>query len=647
MTQLLGRSAMATAAAAQFVDVDEVHKMEIRAIRVQNYKSIHDSGRVTIEPDVTSLVGKNESGKTSLLEALYRLDPVESGLPTTFDPLRDYPRRFYGRDKASVPGYPVVEAELELSDADVRDLESRFGTGCVTKNRVTVRKGYANSLEWEPVLHQRAVVERFKSNPAFASIDVEAATTIEELRLIAGSVPEPQPALEQLITGLAKDPMAQFNKRLWDLAPAFILFTQYHTLPGAVSIRRLQSTPEQDLQPDERTALSLLRLAGVATEEFNESNYEARKAALEAAANTLTDEVFEFWTQNTELEVELDIEFRPVAGTPAPADEPWLQIRIRNTRHRVTLNFSERSAGFIWFFSFLAYFSEFRDEASHVLLLDEPGLNLHATAQADLLRYIEKRLAPDHQVIYTTHSPFMVQANHLERARLVEDVDRDGTKVVDDALGTTEETQFPLHAAIGMEVTQTLFIGAATLIVEGNADLMYIQTFSRILEEEGRTGLDAGWTVLPVGGLDKMPTFMALLTPQVYVVAVHDGAGHTPQRLKDLVDRRIIDASQLLALTDITGTKQADIEDMLDETFYLELVKASQTAQPDRDAMRPGPRIVPRIEAQVGPFSHYAPARHLADHEVELRSSIPDATLNAFEQLFEELNGKLAAHRSA
>ena len=103
-------------------------------------------------------------------------------------------------------------------------------------------------------------------------------------------------------------------------------------------------------------------------------------------------------------------------GAAAPLDRgPIFHIRVMNRRHRVSVSFDERSRGFVWFFSFLAYFSELEETNTNdlVLLLDEPGLALHATAQNDLLRYMEEKLAPEHQVIYTTHSPFMIYSEHL------------------------------------------------------------------------------------------------------------------------------------------------------------------------------------------------------------------------------------------
>src|SRR5699024_1411238 len=98
-------------------------------------------------------------------------------------------------------------------------------------------------------------------------------------------------------------------------------------------------------------------------------------------------------------------------------------IRVENTNHRVTVPLSERSAGFVWFFSFLSQFKQLKKHAGDsIILLDEPGLTLHGKAQADLLRYLVERILPDHQVIYTTHSPFMVPAHRLADVRVVEDV---------------------------------------------------------------------------------------------------------------------------------------------------------------------------------------------------------------------------------
>jgi predicted ATP-dependent endonuclease of OLD family len=96
-----------------------------------------------------------------------------------------------------------------------------------------------------------------------------------------------------------------------------------------------------------------------------------------------------------------------------------------------------------------------------------PGLSLHGRAQKDLLKLIDQRLAPRHQVIYTSHSPFMIDPDHLERVRTV--IDKVGTKVSPEIFKADEDTAAPLLTAMGIEMTQTLFIGEHTLLLEGPA----------------------------------------------------------------------------------------------------------------------------------------------------------------------------------
>jgi len=106
-------------------------------------------------------------------------------------------------------------------------------------------------------------------------------------------------------------------------------------------------------------------------------------------------------------------------GDPAPYNTGHVfATRIENTRHGVTVRFDERSTGFVWFFSFLVWFSQMEKTYGKklVILLDEPGLSLHGKAQADLLRYINEKLLPTYQVIYTTHSPFMIDAANVSRS---------------------------------------------------------------------------------------------------------------------------------------------------------------------------------------------------------------------------------------
>lgn len=161
-------------------------------------------------------------------------------------------------------------------------------------------------------------------------------------------------------------------------------------------------------------------------------------------------------------------------GKQAVHDE--MHVRMYDNRHMLSLPFDERSSGFQWFFSFLTAFSRYEyDNTPVIILLDEPALGLHAKAQRDFLRFIEERLSKRCQVIYTTHSPFMIQPDHLERARLVEDRGRDtGSVTTSDVLTTDSDTLFPLQAALGYDIAQHLIIAKDNLVVEGPSDFLFM-----------------------------------------------------------------------------------------------------------------------------------------------------------------------------
>ena len=155
-----------------------------------------------------------------------------------------------------------------------------------------------------------------------------------------------------------------------------------------------------------------------------------------------------------------------------------------------------------------------------ILLLDEPGLNLHAMAQNDFLRFIDESLAPKHQVIYSTHSPFMINLDHLNRVRTVQDVDDRGTVISDDVLTNDQETLFPVQVALSYRMAQSLFLAPHCLMVNAPSDLIYLQVLGEVAAARNRTRLDPRWVIIPVGGADNLPTLVSLLGENYVSVAV-------------------------------------------------------------------------------------------------------------------------------
>ncbi|WP_411746095.1 ATP-dependent nuclease, partial [Reinekea sp.] len=191
-----------------------------------------------------------------------------------------------------------------------------------------------------------------------------------------------------------------------------------------------------------------------------------------------------------------------------------------NAVYEVEVNLNERSRGFKWFFSFYVTFcadTNGGEAKDAVLLLDEPGLFLHAKSQSDLLNHLRDDF--DNQILFTTHSPFMIPTAQLTDVKTV-NIDQDrGTTVTNDPTGDST-TLFPLQAALGYEISQSLFIGSHNLIVEGVTDYWYLSAISDYLISIGKKGLEPNITITPAGGAQKIPYLVSLLASQNLNVVV-------------------------------------------------------------------------------------------------------------------------------
>jgi hypothetical protein len=251
----------------------------------------------------------------------------------------------------------------------------------------------------------------------------------------------------------------------------------------------------------------------------------------------------------------------------------------------------------------------------------------------------------------------MVHSDRLAQVRVVEDQKKTGTIVSSDVSGSDPRTIFPLQAALGWTIAQNLFISERNLLVEGPADLIYLKVVSGLLETSDK-GLRDDVTIVPVGGLDKLVTFIALLGANSLKIAVlHDYRGAPEQKLMDLVKQKLIapkmllNASQFRDLTKVGVSSQpSDTEDLFQEDFYLACFNLTFEKQLGKAALKmadlpPGDRIVQRIEKLLesekitlrpsGGFNHYLVASHLASHPPK---ALDDETLKRFAALFKAVN---------
>jgi len=658
--------------------------MLLVSAKVGPFKSINVPQEVEIDPAITVLVGMNEAGKTVFLQALEKSNDALG--VASFDPVDDYPRKDlppYLKQHEKNPAQATI-LTYALDKELLAELNNEFHTNIKPDFRFSLNHLYNNSRTVGISFAEKPILDALLSQSSLSSDALTAAKQAKSIRAIpellkSVSLTEEDKkflaAVEARIAKTKWESVVQWEMWKWlePRIPRFLYFSDYDILPSKMNLADLAQRVEQAkndakyLQPKHRAVLALLRMAGISIPEFTKpGGYEQLKAKIEAVSISLTDQIMEFWKQNENLEVEVDI--KPDPDDEAPFNSGAnLYLRIKNRRHRgVSTPFQQRSRGFIWFFSFLVWFDSVQhqidsssksDHRDLILLLDEPGLSLHAMAQEDFLRYIDD-LATRHQVLYTTHSPFMVHSDRLHQVRLVEDQEKVGTVVSSNISGSDPRTIFPLQAALGWTIAQNLFISKRNLLVEGPADLIYLKVLSAMLEGRGRVGLRNDITIVPVGGLDKVVTFVSLLGANGLKLAVlHDYRGTAEQKLTDLIRHKMIspkallNASQFRDLANIgTNGPPSDTEDLLSADIYIEYFNKAYQKQLNGITIREtdlpkGDRIIDRIERYIekvdiqmrpsGGFNHYLVASHFTSNPP---SSLDEETFKRFEVLFKTVN---------
>lgn len=649
--------------------------MKLTKIQIKEFQSIRDTDQFDSD-QITCLVGKNEAGKTSILKALYKLNPI-IGSDGEFDVTDDYPRvdvedYLHEVEQGTREQAVVVQTKFTL-DKEVEDIESDFGNKTLKNKQLSLNKGYSNSESFSLNINEE---EGFKYSLQNSTCSKDLKDALKDVKsfveassvLTTFEAKSEDASLITLIKSINETDFIDYVYKNYISIhiPKFLYFDSYYQLTGQENIEALEQRINcKTLLPSDYPMLGLLSLARIEIDQLlNPDRTQELVNKIEGAGNHLSKKVLKYWSQNKHLQMKFDVRTGRTGDPEGMTSGTNIWARVYDNKRWVTTNLSSRSKGFVWFFSFLSWYSKVKRENQNViLLLDEPGLYLHAKAQSDLLKYFEEEIKPFHQLIYTTHSPFMVDSTNFNRVRIVQDIsidsedkmpeDEDGTKVVNDFSSATDDSLFPLQGALGYEIHQTLFVGPNCLIVEGTSDLLYLQTISGILDRKERTSLSDEWTITPVGGSDKVPTFVALLGSQnnLNIATLIDFQKKDEQKISNLFKKKLLDKKKVFTFADFVSNDEADIEDVLDFDFFVELLNLEyQKDLPKKlkvtDIKSMHPRAIVKIETyfEENPmkaskkFSHYRPARYFASNIESLESKLSDDCLTRFESIFKKLN---------
>jgi energy-coupling factor transporter ATP-binding protein EcfA2 len=637
--------------------------VRLRRVRIRDYRSVNDSGEFEIEPGKTLLVGVNEAGKTALLRALQQINAPEEA--DKFSPLRDYPRaRFIEVQRGEVDPSEVVvaEATFTLSDQE-RQLVLEAAPAATDVTEYKVFRYLDNSWRWSfgsaklqatysdvqmDLKRLRAhLTKQDDSADVIAELDAltlpcrpntpmrgnRAEKFLAWLESAFPLIEEGNTKEEERYTRLVEaigydDAITAARNKLHSRVPLFVYYSTYFTVRPRIQLASLadrQAAGDIDTEYDFGN-LCLLQLLGLTARELSqlaagepepdryggrdsesyrqalrqyEDKLDERQNVLNAASVNLTKSIREVWgDENVQLRLVPDGQYLKVVVV----DDIGVEVEL-----------DQRSEGFRWLVSFFVVFKAQarKDLKNAILLLDEPGLSLHALKQQEFRKTVS-RLAEDNQVIYTTHSPFMVGTDELDLVRIVEMTDREtGTKVHTRMVVDDPRSVYPLQAALGYELAQSLFGQTRNLVCEGVTDMMYIEALNTMLSASGG-GLKSTIAIVPAASASKVLYYVTLLHSQNLKVAAlldSDQAGDKAAQQDELV--QLLTSKKILRTKDYCGNRvaRAEIEDLLRDTLPRvakdELgwdVAATASAQPGRP-------IVDIFTKEVSGFSKYKLAR--------------------------------------
>lgn len=288
-------------------------------------------------------------------------------------------------------------------------------------------------------------------------------------------------------------------------------------------------------------------------------NKEERDVLLHSASTRLTKEFRKWWQQGNYV---FDL----------AADGNHFRIWVSDEERPAKVELENRSTGLQWFLSFFLIFLVESEEthSGSILLLDEAGLSLHVFAQKDLINFFEK-LAETNQLIHTTHSPFLVNTDHIDRVRVVY-VDKEGYTVASSDLRAGEKdprqsrSVYPVHAAVGLGVSETLLQGCHPVIVEGTSDQFYLSAIKIHLISKGLLTPQREIVFLPSGGVRGVTSVAAILASKdddlPFIVIDSDKSG-VDFKKRLLSNQYQGSENRVVEIKDVLDIEDGEIEDLL------------------------------------------------------------------------------------
>lgn len=345
--------------------------------------------------------------------------------------------------------------------------------------------------------------EKYPSDKDIASI----LQTLQATSALVTTPPHPQMAtivarIQECIKTVA--PFQEVAKKInaldyeiLDLIPRVVLFSSFDDiLPSEIPYSEFVIEPT--LKSKHKIVHDLMTLSKLDLAEFAKTDKQGRANLTNRASKVTSDSFGKFWNQEP-----IEISFR--------TDDPSVLFSVQNKGKETLYRPDQRSKGLQWFMSFFLRVTA-EGSQNNLILIDEPGLYLHAKAQQDVLELLEE-ISKNNQVVFTTHSPYLIDAKKLGRIRLIIRNKSEITEIQNNFnKGADIETLTPIITAIGLDITKGLaFPNKMNIIIEGISDYYYLQAMLYYLQKKEKFKFSPDTVFIPCVGNTKVGSVISLL----------------------------------------------------------------------------------------------------------------------------------------
>ncbi len=398
-----------------------------------------------------------------------------------------------------------VTTELETYRANYREVEHQYEISTSEKDQKSaynklqqiyselklIEKTY-QEIKDEAAL-QKTIAAKVLSGVKFKQAEVEAENEIQQERELYD--------------------VYDLGEILFQYLPVFEFFEDFSSLlPNKIDLEDILN--ENTNVEGYKAARNFLEVAGLDAAFFREKNHRILKQKIENLNGEITINFQDYWSQSVgrDNKINLNFELEHYDYThPEKSGKPYLEFWIKDKQE--SLYPKQRSRGVRWFLSFYLELKATakKNHVSRVILIDEPGLSLHARAQEDVLKVFED-LKSTMQIIYCTHSPHLINANKLYRILAVQRTDdqddRSETIILhaNDLYSASSDTLSPVYSLMGVRINNQDFIQSGNnIIVEDTVMYYYLNAFCRLAAMEPLPSF------IPSTGLTNIPVLSNIL----------------------------------------------------------------------------------------------------------------------------------------